>query len=426
MISGWVRAVVEKSQTISSKLLLLSLPSRLQPRTTSQEEQEGGGGEEEEEWRCFNSYTNNNWMQMADNKQSCWSDLPSDILCEVVNRLPYWDLIRSAAVCKTWRLVIHKVHLPQRSTLLVPYLMSYTCILDGKHIHRSTKNPVELEISHKSKNSVEFLDMEGETYKYTVRDLDRTEPGPCESKYGWFLLYRRQFLYVRKQYYYLYNPFCNEVIQLPGLDLEMELYVDIATFTTPPTSPNFVIFVLCKKYRHNTDRIIYTCKLGDTRWSICRTRYHGSVTGVTCVDGIVYCTFPQKNFSNGSTSVFICTFDIALQNWVMNYTYIEIEDHNESRTFYLVESIDGKLLLAVSDLAHDASSHYWFLYQFDRSRKEWTRIRSLGHQVLLLSSSTSIACATLGKDSKFSDMIFHLSWGREPFTLSSDGVWRKP
>ncbi|KAL6218089.1 hypothetical protein ACLB2K_011306 [Fragaria x ananassa] len=220
MISEWVRAVAEKSQTIPSKLLLLApiISSRLQPRTTSQEEEEEKDEEEEEggeeEWRCFNS-NNNNSMQMADNKQSCWSDLPSDILCEVVNRLPYWDLVRSAAVCKTWRLVIRKVHLLQRSTLLVPYMMSCTCIRDGKHVHRS-KNPIELEISHVSKNSIEFLDMEGETYKYTVRHLDQTDLGPCESKYGWFLLYRQQ-LYVRKQYYYLYNPFCNEVIQLPSL-----------------------------------------------------------------------------------------------------------------------------------------------------------------------------------------------------------------
>ena len=38
---------------------------------------------------------------------SCWSDLPIDILCQVADRLPYWDLVHSAAVCKTWRLVIH-------------------------------------------------------------------------------------------------------------------------------------------------------------------------------------------------------------------------------------------------------------------------------------------------------------------------------
>ncbi|KAL6210286.1 hypothetical protein ACLB2K_015519 [Fragaria x ananassa] len=215
-------------------------------------------------------------------------------------------------------------------------------------------------------------------------------------------------------------------MRLPELDLERGFYVEIATFTTPPTSPDCVIFVLCRKYQsRNQNCIISTCKLGDRRRSSYKTTCQGSVEGVTYVDGIFYCIFPEKNYLDGSSSVFLSTFNKALQEWVMDYTSIKIEDHNESRTLYLVESINGKLLLAVSDLAHDVGSHCWFLYQFDWLRKDWTMVRSLGHQVLLLSSSSSISCPTLGKDSKLSDMIFHLSWGKEPFTWSSDGVWRK-
>ncbi|KAK9933127.1 hypothetical protein M0R45_020335 [Rubus argutus] len=54
-----------------------------------------------------------------------WSDPPIDILCEVANRLPYEDLVRFAAVCKSWRVIIYRVHLQQRSPLGMPYLMSY-------------------------------------------------------------------------------------------------------------------------------------------------------------------------------------------------------------------------------------------------------------------------------------------------------------
>ncbi|KAL6217144.1 hypothetical protein ACLB2K_010361 [Fragaria x ananassa] len=397
MISEWVRAGVGKSQAILMKRLLRApnFSSRLQPRTTSHEE----------EWGCFNSSNNNNSMHIAENKHSSWSDLPLDILCEVADRLPYRDLVRSAALCKTWRRVIYGAHLPQLSTLLVSYLITYTCNRDGKHI--------------------EFLDMQGETYKYTVKHelLVGTNPGPYASKYGWLLLNRYG---LNKEQFYLYNPFCNEVIQLPELDLEPGFYVEIATFTAPPTSPNCVIFVLCRKYQSRSQNCnISTYKLGNRRWSNYKTTCQGSVEGVTYVDGIFYCIFPEKNHLDGSSSVFISTFDIAVQKWVMDYTSIKIEDHNESRTFYLVESINGKLLLAVSDLAHDVRSHCWFLYQFDWLRKDWTMVRSLGHQVLLLSSSSSISSPTLGKDNKLSDMIFHLSWGKEPFTWSSDGVWRK-
>ncbi|PRQ26518.1 putative F-box domain-containing protein [Rosa chinensis] len=369
----------------------------LELRTSSKEEEELLVEEEEEEG-CFNN--NNNLIQNTGNEHSFWSDLPIDILCEIADRLPYWDLVRFAAVCRTWRVIIYGVHLPQRSTLLVPYLMSYTCIRDRKHI--------------------EFVDLQGETYKYTVGRILFDDTRLYASKYGWLLLKK----YERPtEQFYLYNPFWNDVIRLPRLDLELDFQVVLATFTTPPIYADCVIFVISRRYGYTDDHIINACKLRDRRWSVHKTRYQGSVEGVTYLDGIFYCVIPQ--IIDGSLSLSINTFNIALQDWVMDYASITLEHHTQSTAFCVVES-DGKLLLAVSDELVLHGTRNWFIYQFDWLRKYWTRVQSLGNQVLLLSRSSSIACPTLGRDSKFSNMIFHLNLGKEPFTFSGDGVWRRP
>ncbi|XP_004292690.1 PREDICTED: F-box/kelch-repeat protein At1g57790-like [Fragaria vesca subsp. vesca] len=334
----------------------------------------------------------------GDEKKSCWSDIPVDILCEVADRVPYWDLFRFATVCKTWRLAIYRVHLPQRSTLLVPYLLSYTCIRERDEY-------------------IEFYDLHGETYKYPI-DSERQLFGGTSRlyarKFGWLLLKKLELPFEQ---FYLFNPFWNLVVLLPPLELELGFQVVLATFTSSPIR-GCVILVIARRYGSN-DHIINTCKLPKFDWSVHKTRCQGSVEGVAYLDGIFYCVVPKIIDDLNSLSLSISTFNIALQAWVMDYASTTLQHHTRSSAFCVVES-DGKLLLAVRD------EPVLLIYQFDWLRKDWIRVQNLGNHVLLLDHSSSIACPTLGRDSKFSNKIFHLDWGKEPFTFSGNGVWRRP
>ncbi|KAL6196909.1 hypothetical protein ACLB2K_032522 [Fragaria x ananassa] len=62
------------------------------------------------------------------NTNNVWSDtliyMPIDVSSEVAARLPYSDLIHSAAVCRTWKAGIDHVH-QNPSLLRLPSLITY-------------------------------------------------------------------------------------------------------------------------------------------------------------------------------------------------------------------------------------------------------------------------------------------------------------
>ncbi|KAK9933130.1 hypothetical protein M0R45_020338 [Rubus argutus] len=251
-----------------------------------------------------------------------WSDPPIDILCEVTNRLAYEDLVRFAAVCKSWRVIIYRVHLQQRSPLGMPYLMSY----------------ILCEVAS----------------RLPYEDLVRFA--------------------ASKPALVLYNPFTNEITQLPQLNSSTNS-VRKATFTSPPTCPDCVVLVLFEEEEEGC--IIGTCKPGDKIW-----RFRKTVLG---------------------------TLDVALEedSVDMDFTSITVvqEEYRYSEDLWLVES-DGKLLLAVLRSYGGVKLSYWNFCRFDWSRKDWTRVLGLGNHVLIFrqrvfNSSVSIACPPSGEESKF-------------------------
>ena len=365
---------------------------------------------------------------------------PIDVFCEVAYRLQYEDLVRLSSVCKFWRFIIYKVYLKLRYTLRNPGMMYYFgCDRRNQYRYLSF-----FDISVKKFRGI----------KLEVKEELRTF-GQVHSKFGWIILANEGL--VSELALVLYHPLTNEVIQLPNVELktyinrvkfklpngELKTYINCsvkfkhATFTRPPTSPYCAIFVFCPMKAEPESCIIGTCKLGDDVWRLRKVSgrcWNNGITNMIFVNG-VFCFVVERR--RPYWSVELATLDVAAEeesSWVVDCTPITVAQEQSSygEKYWLVES-DRKLLLAIFRDQRDVTCSYLHVYEFNWSRKDWTRVRCLGNQVLILhrldhyiNISFSCACPSSGDDSKLSNTVIVRYGGRARyFTCScSDGIWR--
>ncbi|KAM1150075.1 hypothetical protein PS2_030388 [Malus domestica] len=116
------------------------------------------------------------------------------------------------------------------------------------------------------------------------------------SKYGWLLFSAIENLSGgARTAFFFFNPFCNQILEMPPLDLNTGEKVGFAIFTTTPTSPNCFILVLgenitsypCSKGYS----FIFTYNSTEKRWRSVRGNYDFNLTeasDIAYVDGILY------------------------------------------------------------------------------------------------------------------------------------------
>ncbi|PIA61499.1 hypothetical protein AQUCO_00300780v1 [Aquilegia coerulea] len=305
-----------------------------------------------------------------------WSSLPTKIMEFIMRRLYYSDQARVRAVCKGWRSMGKVSPLEQ-----LPWL-----ILWGKESGRSFK------LIDPQYNRVYSMNMENTVFQ--GKDLSEVEI--CACKNSWFLM---SFSAKKHVYSFVaYSPFVNSLERIMELPILIsKQYIQIATFSSNPTSPDCVFFTLCYG---NTTVDISTCSRGDTAWTIrtfdnylpmhepvntvrrsARIIWHmnysvGQYSNVAYLDGKFYWAsyYPKM----------VGTYSIVEKDYHL-YEYPPLESMIGS--IHFVKSNKDRKILLVRMESEDRD--HWRcpghdICRLDHSQMTWTKVESLDDQVLFL------------------------------------------
>ncbi|KAL5786618.1 hypothetical protein ACOSQ2_009010 [Xanthoceras sorbifolium] len=276
-----------------------------------------------------------------------WCDLPADVLNIILEQLLYVEQIQFQSVCKNWR--------------------SNTNPLK----HAADKLPWVMSLLFPSSNSLFYLYDPSQKRKYILDNEILIGAKVHASKHGWLLLSRINHGRMSSSFL-LYTPFTHKIIRLP----ESHIMNDdsMGTFSTAPTSPDCLIFLLtvgCRKL------YVSTCRLGNKIMKIWRTvsfdgDQYGKVDSLAFVGGVYYCLF--SNNVMGS-------FKVDLEDWKIHphpvpptATYHK----NEWIENCLIESHDGNLLVACWSLTSLQ------IFRYDQSEMKWFKVEKLGNRMLFL------------------------------------------
>ncbi|KAK3200543.1 hypothetical protein Dsin_023958 [Dipteronia sinensis] len=276
---------------------------------------------------------------------SNWSDLPTEILNLIVDRLYYIDQVRIRGVCKSWR---SNIYYDGKYADKLPWIMSYQRV--GPNLIKINQFYL-YEPSQKRKYRVETK------IPIHIAILHA-------SKFGWLLLSQITTLYsFSPSFFFFYCPFTNEIIQLPKLD--MNLYSQIqATFSTSPTSSDCVVFVLNSCPDPKRIRVS-TCSPGDTAWCSLLVNIDDcgwQIKKVAYSKGVFYCAFLSRFAYMGA-------YNPALQEWKIHpyppFIIQRLYNHKNS-DLDLIDSPDDENLL-LSYYPSRERSHV-FVFRFDQSQ----------------------------------------------------------
>lgn len=302
-------------------------------------------------------------MAVGIKSSSSWSRLPDDLICLIMNRLYFVDLIRFRAVCKSWRKVsIEGIVKPAD---IFPWMMAFDS--DSCHLY---------DPSHKQ--------------KYTVNEPSPgifINPVVLASKYGWILFAktRQEDFVLTKAKLFLYTPFGNQMIQLPKFKI---MHHDKATFTASLDSPNCQIFIA---YQWAKKFIIYTCRPGDKRWTKLikfsfdefSVEEFRQIYNLEYADGVLYCSYQQTAMA---------AFNIALK--VLKKFPYPCKGIDNGFSDYLIET-GGTLLLCHGfnrNFIRCHESNRYSVFKLDQSESEmkWIRVQNLDNRSLFLNDYTPL------------------------------------
>ncbi|CAN6284542.1 unnamed protein product [Urochloa humidicola] len=125
-----------------------------------------------------------------------WSDLPTDILLGILQRLELPQALVFALVCKSWRLAATVAGIPPSST---PWLMSWRDLLEERKDQVKGSSAVTCKLRH-------LLDVDK---VYDVTFPRSSFVRCCGASHGWLILVNEPCNLV------LYNPFTLAMISLP-------------------------------------------------------------------------------------------------------------------------------------------------------------------------------------------------------------------
>ncbi|XP_022746565.1 F-box protein At3g56470-like [Durio zibethinus] len=295
-----------------------------------------------------------------------WSHLPVDILNLIIRRLPkIIDQIYFRFVCKNW----HLAKVPQYEGN-VPWLLGLQWDFDINNGGAMT----QLSSFHIPSPNNQFHI----TKSIVKKEEEFFGAGICASKYGWLLLQKSN-----KSFFY--SPFSRKAIKLPN----MEINFNRATFSSSPTSPDCICFVI-ESSKSIAKIRISICSPGGLEWrTIAVDGFKRAVEDVVYSNGCFYCVF-----SGGVLGAFY----VAGRDWRVLTDMEPIIGIQFWARSQLVES-NGELLLV-------CRSTNFHVFRFDWSEMGWIEIHKLGNQALFL-GCTSFAIAAEWKTSALADRIYY-------------------
>ncbi|KAM7255047.1 hypothetical protein ACFE04_020288 [Oxalis oulophora] len=302
-----------------------------------------------------------------DTQSGSWLDLPKDVSTLIVGRLTtVVDCIRFRCVCKNWNLAEFSDH-----RCKLPWLIGHQWEInqDGDFMGSCKIHIPSTEKIYTGKNIL--VGEEEQIYG----------AGICASKYQWLLL-------QRELYTFFYNPYSKNIIRLPAKDI----HFNRATFSTSPTSPDCICFVM-QSHKGGDQIYISTCSPGNTEW--CTTVFDGFkkvVEDVVYKNGKFYCIF-----SGGVLGV----FDIADREWnvLTNMKPLagKLTSPSRSRS-QLVESNGDLLLFCWCEVL--------YVFKFNWSQNNWVRVTDLENRVIFL-GCTSFSKPAEGEFSHLGNRIYY-------------------
>ncbi|KAI9186949.1 hypothetical protein LWI28_022584 [Acer negundo] len=157
-------------------------------------------------------------------KKTEWSDLPYDIVRFILEKLCYSERVPLYLVCKNWHDRIREI---KNTKEFLPWLMYYKG-QKGNRIICKLGDPSTRRIYTVKKTPTQI---------YKNRDLSGAVP--CQSRFGW-VLFSKGFDNIAIKHLFFYNPFTNQVIELPKLG---NIYRS-ASFSKIPTCPDCMVIAL--------------------------------------------------------------------------------------------------------------------------------------------------------------------------------------
>ncbi|GLT51031.1 hypothetical protein SLA2020_244780 [Shorea laevis] len=348
--------------------------------------------------------------------------LPTDLLCCVLERLPLIDVIGAKLVSRSWNSGADAV-LSSKSHSR--FLKSPRLLLPPK---RHGEGGYTSYSNCAGSDSYRIMNLEENmVYDLKKSTSDLVSEFACiGSSHGWLIFSDHTTLSP-----FLFNPFTEARIQLPSLkplfgfsDVEeddggickilwngewvilsklskltkLELhrsFVSRAFLTAEPTGGNYAVVLLC---HFEYEGLIYY-KNGDISW---RPFNDSGFPNSIFLDDIMCC----------ENKLHVLTVDGAIHTWDLETGYPENEIYNRyaasNHTFqrldclnyrvYLVQS-DGEILLVARNVLeeddHDITTETFDVYKLDLEGQKWVEVETLGdNRSLFLGQNQSVAVST--------------------------------
>nr|GMD71009.1 F-box protein At4g00893-like [Ipomoea batatas] len=152
-----------------------------------------------------------------------WSDLPPELLSKIASCLEFFDLLRFRFVCKDWRSASSTASASVEST--------------------PGRQPCFLLHGDSAENCILYSQVEKR--KYTINIPELREATCLASNQGWLLLFQQGVIFF-------FCPFSGSRIDLPVFP-QAEFSGHVGAFSSPPTSPDCTVAVICRKSEHRLE-----------------------------------------------------------------------------------------------------------------------------------------------------------------------------
>ncbi|KAL3837910.1 hypothetical protein ACJIZ3_022501 [Penstemon smallii] len=325
---------------------------------------------------AIGAYGNQDLAHSVVQVHTSWTSLPTELTNLILKKLILvQDYIRFSVVCKKWFSVGQDQKLQRMKTsiftqppvLLIPNTSSFFDIVERKYY-----------ISSGSKYDDIVL---GSSFGWLVMVSERFTTDLIDPLYG--NTHKRKSFTMN-----LVNPFSGKKIMLPQILMEYDtLIYKIILSDDPSLNPdNYIVVAICKY-----ERTLAFLRSGDESWT------HFNRETLCYVNDILFCEgqLYARDHKNGLTKV---NFEKDSSDHDLEILMPKENNFDMTFNYYLVESVDGELLLVRRFYSENAreGKHYTKGFQVLKLVKEneqvkLTKIESLGNQTLFLGYKFSMS-----------------------------------
>ncbi|PIA42846.1 hypothetical protein AQUCO_02000356v1 [Aquilegia coerulea] len=361
-------------------------------------------------------------------QQPNWSELPSCLLSEIMDRLNIIDdYVRFSAVCVSWRTVFiqeslsnKKKHCAFLPFLLIPPRPEQDDEEENNN-YNYYKNNKNIKIIRWNRKPEPLCLLRGlysvareKVYNFQVQLPNNKY---CRgSSFGWLLTIQNISEYDSKDYRYivqLQNPFNNNIIDLPSIDNIIDndgddtppklfLYIHKAVLSSDPllTPNNYMVMAIMSCFsklaffKHGTKAWV-PIQWEDEEWSY--------------FDDLIYFNKTQQFYAviNNTGAVVAIDFNtggIGGQSDISTPKLTQIapptEKYGFSRKRYIVETSSGDLLQVIKETEYNesrlATTYQFEVFKLDPVGVKWIQIHDIGDTSLFLGDNSSISRCVSG------------------------------